>query len=371
MDYIILLIYLGGLLVLSILKRKELEWIGPIYGKRIRNVLFLEKIYKKVKRPVKFFQYISLFLMFFLIGYSYFSILGYLVKCLKKEVKSVGVSLLIPGMRIPGTQIKVPLIEGLISIFLVILTHELAHAIIALERGESIKSIGIGVLGFIPVAFVELGKELSPEKNPKDALFILSAGPTTNFLIALLFLCLLPIPSYLFKISSQEGGVKIIKVEDFRKGIFTPGEVIKEINGTKIKNTFSLLNFLRKYNHSVTLEILTNKGKKYVKTIVRENRSYIGIYGITNYVPKSKKFLPLFFLSKFFYSLFYWIYFINLAVCLINAYPIPFFDGGGFFAAFLKLFINRKRLYSILLLVVFMINIALLSATIILPLMAR
>ncbi len=102
-----------------------------------------------------------------------------------------GVSPVLPGVKIPGSAIVLPLWYGIIAIFLVAAVHEFSHGIVAAAHKLKISSTGFFLLGPILGAFVE-PEEKELRKAPhrvQNAIF--AAGPAGNILFAVLALCLM------------------------------------------------------------------------------------------------------------------------------------------------------------------------------------
>ena len=69
------------------------------------------------------------------------------------------VSILIPGVDMPGSSIYVPFISGLIALATVVIIHEFSHGIQSVCEKIPIKSIGLLLFLILPGAFVEPDEE--------------------------------------------------------------------------------------------------------------------------------------------------------------------------------------------------------------------
>jgi hypothetical protein len=65
------------------------------------------------------------------------------------------VSIVIPGVDVPGSPIYVPFVYGLIALATVLVVHEFSHGMQSVGEKISIKSIGLLLFAIIPGAFVE------------------------------------------------------------------------------------------------------------------------------------------------------------------------------------------------------------------------
>ncbi len=348
MEWYVLLFYSILLLYLYI-KRKDFEWIGIVFGKRIKEIDWLERFVRRNERKVRILSYIFVILMLLFSIYSMYLMVSYLGEIIKKKIKKPGVTIIVPGFKAPGTEIKVPLVEGLITVFILAFFHEISHAIIAIYRKIKVKSVGYGFLLFLPIAFTEIENEEELVKRPKDAIFVSSAGPSANLIISLTFFLLFLLVNIVISKLVINKGVLIVGVEEYTKRFgLRDGMIIHKINGTEINSITSLGNFMKNVTPGSVLNISTDKGNFLVETRNISGRAYIGIK-VKNYtVPKKelyKYFLPLFY---FLSSLFYWIYFLNFAVGLVNAYPFPFLDGALFWGSVFKILLKDKKIYNYL-----------------------
>ncbi|MBN2567628.1 site-2 protease family protein [Candidatus Woesearchaeota archaeon] len=96
-----------------------------------------------------------------------------------------GVSLVIPGVRIPGSPIFVPFWYGIIALFIVVLVHEAAHGIVARSYGMKVKSSGIVFFGPLIGAFVEPEEKQLRRRPDVEQYSVYAAGPFSNLLLAL------------------------------------------------------------------------------------------------------------------------------------------------------------------------------------------
>lgn len=191
-----------------------------------------------------------------LLGYGLISLAGLFVQ----KQMCPAVAPVLPGVPIPGFGIAIPLV-GWVSLFIVLVIHELSHGVLMAYYKEKINSVGLILAGLLPIgAFVEQ-EDISFDKlNDKKALLVLSAGSASNLLlipISVVLLIIFGIISAPFVggiIEDQNlaySGVKIQKVEDTvslcgldfnapAKNKLFSGDIVKQINGVDI-NSISML----------------------------------------------------------------------------------------------------------------------------------
>ena len=78
-----------------------------------------------------------------------------LIYSLKLMFETPTVSLVLPGVDIPGSPLYIPFGTGIIALATVMIIHEGGHGVLARVEGISIKSVGLLLLAVIPGAFVE------------------------------------------------------------------------------------------------------------------------------------------------------------------------------------------------------------------------
>ncbi|MFC1722532.1 site-2 protease family protein [Nanoarchaeota archaeon] len=150
---------------------------------------------EKYREQVKFLSlmgigigFIGMFTIFFMLLKNLFELLT-----VPKAVSAV--SLVIPGVKIPGSPIHIPLITGWIALFLVILVHEFSHGVVARAHKIKVASSGIFFLGPLMGAFVEPAEKNLRKSNDITQHSVYAAGPWSNIILALVCIFLL---TYIF-----------------------------------------------------------------------------------------------------------------------------------------------------------------------------
>lgn len=94
---------------------------------------------------------------------------GSIISSIPSIFETPSVSILIPGVDIPGSQIYVPFIYGLIGLATVVIIHEFSHGIQSVCEKIPIKSMGLLLFFILPGAFVEPDeKSLKNSKMPQN-----------------------------------------------------------------------------------------------------------------------------------------------------------------------------------------------------------
>ena len=78
-----------------------------------------------------------------------------LISAIPTAFETPSISLIIPGVEIPGSTIFIPFVSGIIALATCLIVHEFSHGVISISEKISIKSIGLLLFAIIPGAFVE------------------------------------------------------------------------------------------------------------------------------------------------------------------------------------------------------------------------
>ena len=268
---------------------------------------------------------------------------------------------IIPFLTVNGKLLLYLIIGSAIAI----IPHELAHGVVAVKKGIGIESAGFFLIfGAVLGGFVEIPeqfyadilkeKEESTVKKNNIELIrvfkkVISAGILINIVFfAMLYGVALNYP-YLMSPFFKSDGVKIIYVERnspaYNSGL-VKGMIIREINGTIIRDIDDFLEALGNASPGDTLIIRTDNGSLMIKlgrNPQDENKPYLGIT-ITNYYRSNIPFIP----DEMYEELFYFIYItmlLQFIIILLNALPIFVSDGAKFLFFFLRERI-RNRVYA-------------------------
>jgi membrane-associated protease RseP (regulator of RpoE activity) len=261
-----------------------------------------------------------------------------LISSLSTIFEAPSVSLLIPGVEIPGS-IFIPFGYGIIALATVLIVHEFSHGILARREKVSIKSIGLLLFAILPGAFVEPDEEEIKNIKRIPRMRIFAAGSIANISFALVALLIfMLISSVAIPATFQEGdGVKIDRVieGDPAYDIVKSGMIIKSINGHKVSDANSYYEAVLTLKPGDMVNIVTDQGTyNFTAGTNPNNKSlgYMGIQAVVNLEVKSDvanvigNQLPwaLFSLAR----MFLWIHLLNLAIGLFNLLPMKPLDGG-------------------------------------------
>jgi len=355
-DYRWVILFYSTIVLLVFIFRKKFTMQGKfiaMYKTKI-GLKLMDKIGNNHRETVKLMGVIGIgvgFVGLFTILYFLFKNLIQLLT-VPKAVSAV--SLVIPGVKIPGSPIMIPLITGWIALFLVILVHEFSHGVVARAHKIKVASSGVFFLGPLMGAFVEPEEKKLRKADDIQQYSVYAAGPFSNVLLALVCIVLLTyalVP--LTNIMVNEVGVELAGVNEGLPAHAAGLEgnmVITDINGVDIANYndfASVVSHLRP-NESVAI---TADGKEYtLLTTEHPNDPMAGYLGVlANNQPKREVkvdtlwYKVIYRIVMWFGELFSICGLLSLGIGLANLLPLGPVDGGRMVLTSLSRIKGKKK----------------------------
>lgn len=151
---------------------------------------WMDKYSQKYKEWIILLGYVGTGIGF--IGMVFISVIliKNLVDLILNPAATSGVSLVLPGINVPGIGI-LPFWHWLIAIFIIAVVHEFAHGVVARAYNIPVKNTGIVLFGPIIGAFVEPDEKKMQKQNDIKQYSILAAGAFTNIMLAVAAVLLL------------------------------------------------------------------------------------------------------------------------------------------------------------------------------------
>lgn len=277
-----------------------------------------------------------------------------LIISLQMMFKTPTVSLILPGVDIPGSPIYIPFVTGFIALATVLIIHEGGHGVLARAEGVSIDSVGLILLAIIPGAFVEPNENEIKKLNTWSKIRIYFAGPMFNITLCLIALIITAgIGGFM---ASEDlytsDGMEISSVipASPAEGVLSEGMVINQINGINTNNYSAYTKYLNTTHVGDNLTFTTDKGTYLLITSSNPNNaslSYIGIRSSQHEVvsdnAKAKYGTIIPAILPTINEIFYYIFFLNFAVGTFNLLPMKPLDGGLILEEILKTKIVPER----------------------------
>jgi len=345
------------IIALLIIKRKNIQAQAKIillYRTKF-GLKFIENFTKKHHQLIILLGYIGVgagYIGLILISYV---LIKNLITLLIEPTAVSGVSLVLPGINIPGLGI-LPFWYWILAIFIIALVHEFSHGIVARAHKIQVKNTGFVFLGPIIGAFVEPNEKKLTKQSDIKQYSVLAAGSFSNILLALVALLLL---NYAF-VPLQQTMIEPtgFTFNDYYNESFPmaqanipPNTLITGINN---KTTTDFFQFNEKLiclspgdkitlttpekDHSLTLASNPDNPKK----------PFLGIKDIQNEIKVKEKYNYGFW--KFIYyflnwtsGFLKWLFILSLGIGLFNLLPLPILDGGKMLQVFLHKIRGKKK----------------------------
>lgn len=275
-----------------------------------------------------------------------------LVSSLSSMLETPSVSLVIPGVEMPGSSIYVPWGYGLIALATVLIVHEFSHGILAIVEKINVKSVGLMLFAILPGAFMEPDDEEMKEAKKSSKLRIYAAGSMANITLAVIALLIVSaVGSYVIPSTFEEHGIEIDRLvgDSPASKVLKEGMVIESIDNHKVHDSNSYVNAVNNLKPGQNITIGTNEGDYSIvldKNPNNESKGYMGIQAAKHYelndgvASTYGDSLPWIWFNIL--ELFQWIFMLNLGIGLFNLLPIKPLDGGHMFETLLSYKVSEK-----------------------------
>ena len=256
-----------------------------------------------------------------------------LISSLPSVFETPAVSIVIPGVDIPGSQIYIPFLYGLIALASVLIVHEFSHGIQAVGENISIKSIGLLLFIILPGAFVEPDEDELKNAKRSSRLRVYAAGSVANITLAVIAIILVSLMSAGIPHYFAEDGIAIDRVvpDSPSDGILKDGMVLKAIDDHNINDSQSYVDVVGSFKPGDNITVQTDQGDYSVVLSKNPNNESVGFFGIQ--ANKHFKLIddslgPLPWVLFELLDLFNWVFMLNLGIGLFNLLPLKPLDGG-------------------------------------------
>jgi membrane-associated protease RseP (regulator of RpoE activity) len=299
----------------------------------------MDRIGTKYSEFVKLIAYIGIGAGFVGMVFILYTLIKNLADLLIVPDAQSAVSLIVPGISIPGSPIKIPLIAGWIALFLVILVHEFSHGVVARAHKLPVKSSGIFFLGPIMGAFVEPDENKLRASSDTTQYSVYAAGSFSNVLLAIVCMLLLTFAiSPIVSMMTVPAGVQLAGVsENFpaQAAGLQGGMIITALNGKNLTTYEEFQEGLSCVKPGDKVNLVVNKTTYNI--VATENpqkagKGYLGVLA-SSAVKRDLKSNTLF--TRIIYKIIQWITeliyitaILSLGIGLANLLPLGPVDGG-------------------------------------------
>ena len=256
-----------------------------------------------------------------------------IVSSLPSVFETPTVSIVIPGVEMPGSSIYIPFFYGLIALATVLIVHEFSHGVQSVGEKISIKSIGLLLFAIIPGAFVEPDEDELKAAKRSSRLRVYAAGSVANITLAVIALLLVSLISAGIPTFFAEDGIAIDRIvsDSPSDGVLKEGMVLEAIDNHQIDNSSDYLDVVSHYSPGDNVSVKTNQGS-YTLTLDKnpnnDSRGYFGIQANKHFKLINNSMGPIPWILFELLELFQWVAMLNLGIGLFNLLPLKPLDGG-------------------------------------------
>ncbi len=256
-----------------------------------------------------------------------------LISSLPTVFEAPAVSIVIPGVDMPGSTIYVPFLYGLIALATVLVVHEFSHGVQAVGEKISIKSIGLLLFAIIPGAFVEPDEDELKAAKRSSRLRVYAAGSVANITLAIIAILLVSLISAGIPNYFAEDGIAIDRIvsDSPSDGVLKEGMVLEAIDNHKINDSDSYVNVVSLYKPGDNVTVQTDQGS-YSLTLDKnpnnESRGFFGIQANKHFELINDSLGPIPWVLFELLDLFQWVFMLNLGIGMFNLLPLKPLDGG-------------------------------------------
>lgn len=285
--------------------------------------------------------------MIFIVGYV---IMGF-IKLFTIPDAPATFALIVPGINIPGSPIMLPLVHGLLALFIVVVIHEFGHGLVSRAYKIPVLSSGIVFFGPLIGAFVEPDEKKTEKQSDVVKYSIFAAGPFANMLtavvvIGLLLLVFFPMTNSMvtntgFSFTSLDPGMPA------ELAGMTPEAQYTYVNGMNVTEASQLLIAFENVSVNQTIQIGNSTHLFNVTTTESPNepgKAYIGVLGLKNTNEVKEGIVEwVYYLLEWVQTLLVWIFQLSLGLGAANLLPLGPVDGGRMIQLALKRIFGDKK----------------------------
>jgi membrane-associated protease RseP (regulator of RpoE activity) len=238
-----------------------------------------------------------------------------------------------------------------IAAAILLLVHEGFHGIMAAREKVRIKSLGVGLLLVLPLAFVEPDEKQLKKKGAWPQLRVFAAGSFANFTTALVVWLILGM--FYSGFFAPAGVAYTGLYEGFPAADANLTGIITGINGIPISSTEDLKAVLKDIGPKKRIKIRTMvirdgevENRTFSLTTAEDpnnkGKGFLGIGGVGNFQSIKEAYTGYKEYINFSVNVFFWVFLINLGVGAFNLLPIRFLDGGRMWEILLRRFVGKR-----------------------------
>ncbi len=352
----VFLFYLA-IIIFLVIKRKQLDVQAKfIVLYRMKwGLQWMEKVSQKYREWIILLGYIGVGAGYVGLIFISYILIKNLYDLIATPTATSGVSLVLPGINVPGLGI-LPFWYWLLSLFLIAVVHEFSHGIVARAHKIPVKNTGIVFFGPIIGAFVEPDEQKLTKEKDITQYSVLAAGSFSNIILGILAILLLSLAASPLQqtMVNLEGGVTFNSYYGsgypFEQNRVPLGTAIISINEQKISSSKQFSEVLSTFKPGDEI-IVGTTDRPYTITLAKspdhEQKAFMGITEIHNKILVKESYTSG--IGKVVYTILEWftglesgrpgflgwLFLLSIGIGLFNLLPLPLVDGGRMAQTFL------------------------------------
>ena len=205
-----------------------------------------------------------------------------LISSIPSVFETPAVSIVIPGVEMPGSSIYIPFVYGLLALATVLIVHEFSHGIQAIGEKIPIKSIGLLLFAILPGAFVEPDEDELKKAKKSSQLRVYAAGSVANISLAIIALLLVSLISAGIPNYFAEDGIEIDRIvgDSPSDGILKEGMILEAIDNHEITNSTDYTAIVSSFSPGDNVTVKTDQGTYTITLDKNPSNESIGFFGI-------------------------------------------------------------------------------------------
>lgn len=351
-EYKFVLAFYIGVILLLYLNRKKFEFqakVIALYRTKI-GLKLMKRWGEKYSELIKIISMIGIGVGFIgMFAIAIFTLVSFVNLFLIPSAPA-SFSPVLPGVKIPGSPIQIPLIQGLLALFIVIVIHEFGHGLVSKAYKIPVLSSGLVFFGPLAGAFVEPDEKKVEKESDVVKYSIFAAGPFANALTALVAIVILlfiffPITNSMVVSTGITFTALAPDMPAASSGLQT-NVVYNKINNQTVTNIDDFKNALKDVEINETISI-SNSTHTYTLTTTENpminGSAYLGVDLTTNNEVKNLKLNWLYVILKWIQELIMWIFLFSFGLGAANLLPLGPVDGGRMIQLALTRIFGEKK----------------------------
>jgi len=352
-NYKFVILFYVLILATIIINRKKFDFQAKfiaMYRTKI-GIKLMDKWGEKYREFIRLLGVIGIGIGFVGMIYIFVYVLQGFIKLFTTPDAPATLSLVLPGVHIPGSAIFIPFWHGIIALFIVVAVHEFGHGVVARANKIPVHHSGIVFFGPLIGAFVEPDEKQLMKEDDVKKYSVFAAGPFFNALLAAFAILLVAFAfTPTIDMMVEPVGVSFQSIQEnmpaYEAGLL-PEVTYDMVNGNQITTADQFILELNKLKPGDNFTIGDSTNTYTITTTespTDSSKAYVGVVGIMTTQNVKEGFSQILVdILRWFNELFVWIFMLSLGLGAANLLPLGPVDGGRMIQlALTKIFGDKK-----------------------------